>query len=398
MSNDKIKCPECGHEIPVTEVLQHRLSEQVANEVEKRVMREKEKMEAEFKESLSKQQSASLKLIREKLAIEAKKREEAEKKELELIKKQTEMEDKIRHQELEIARRLQEERKLILQKAQKDAEEKYELQNQELRKQLEDSKKASSELERKLRQGSMQTQGEVKELALEEILKQNFPHDLIEEVPKGTTGADIIQKVYSPHGRECGLIAWESKRTKNWTEEWVQKLKDDGRNIGANILVLVSDVLPPKVNNFAIYKGIWVCDFGSILGLTMALRHQLLTVSKVVSAQENKESKKDILYDYLCSPSFASRIESMVESFMAMKQNLDKEKVAMTRIWASREMQINRIIANTGKMYGEIQGVAGSRLPSIEILQLESAADDSEKIDKPKKCKSEQPKNQAGLF
>lgn len=399
MANDQIKCPQCGHEIPITQVLKHRLNEQINVEVAKKVAAEKINLETEIRQKFQEENTNSLKQLQEKLTFEAKKRQEAEKKELDLIKKQTELEDKIRHQDLEIARRLQEERKLIIDKAQKETEEKMSLQNQELRKQLDDTKKALIEAQRKAQQGSMQTQGEVMELALEEMLKQNFPHDVITGVPKGATGADIIQKVFAQHGQECGSIVWESKQTKAWTEDWVQKLKDDGRNIRANILVLVSEILPKNIKNLGFYKGVWVCNFSSILGLTMALRSQLISTAKVISSQEGKEEKKDILYDYLCSPTFANRVESMVENFLSIKNTLEKEKMAMNKIWAARETQVNRMIENTVKMYGEIQGIAGSQLPAIELLQLEAAAPEIiPEVESSKKSKKESPDNQTGLF
>lgn len=399
--NDKIRCPKCGHEIPISEVLQHRLAEQINTEVEKKIASEKEKIESDLRETMAKDQETNLKVLKTRLAIEAKKREQAQQKELEFIKKQAELEDKVKHQELEIARKLQEQRQAIVLKTEKELEEKYDFKNREIRKQLEDTKKALLDAQRKAQQGSMQTQGEVLELALEEMLRQNFPKDIIEPVPKGITGADVIQKVYSNTGTFAGIIIWESKQTKAWTEEWVQKLKDDGRNVHGNLLVLISEVLPKEIKNFGFYRGIWVSNFSSVLGLTTALRSQLIATVKIMASQENKDEKKDILYDYLCSPTFATRIETIVENFLAMKGNLEKEKIAMNKIWTSREIQVNRMIENTAKMYGEIQGIAGTQLPTIELLELEAAVEEietSKEMDKEELKKIDKDSGQAGLF
>ena len=373
MEKDHIKCPKCGYQIPLGEVLQHRLTEQVGAEVSKRVNLEKEKIETELKDRLGKEQTADLKVLKEKLDIESRKRAEAEKKELNFIRKQSEMEDKIKHQDLEIARKMQVERKLIIEKTQNEVTEKYNLQTAEMRKQLEDTKKALTEAQRKAQQGSMQTQGEVMELALEEILKTNFPHDEIKPVPKGINGADIIQIVHTATGQECGSIVWESKQTKAWTEDWVQKLKDDGRNIKGSILVLVSEALPKNAKNFGLYKGIWVTNFGSILGLTMALRNHLIAVSSVITSETGKEEKMSQVYKYICSDNFAQKIQSTVETFDQMKRTIDIEKRAMTKIWAQRETQILRLNDNVAKMYGTIQGIA--QLPDIDILELEAATE-----------------------
>lgn len=398
-NNDKIKCPKCGHEIPISEVLQHRLREQINDEVDKKIAQEKAKLELEIKEKITKENDDNLRTIKQRLMIESKKREEAERKELEFIKKQSDLEDKIKHQELDIARKLQEERKLIMEKTEKEIAEKFDLKSAEMRKQLDDTKKALAEAQRKAQQGSMQTQGEVMELALEEMLKKNFPRDIISPVPKGIIGADIVQQVYSETGNECGKIVWESKQTKAWVEDWVQKLKDDGQNIKANILIIVSESLPRDILNFGLYKGIWVTNFSSTLGLTMALRSQLIVTNKLRSSQINKEGKKDVLYDYLSGAVFANRVETIAENFLSMKNSLEKEKMAMNKIWTVRETQINRMLENTAKMYGEISGITGSQLPAFELLELEAAPEEKEtKKEINKKANIKEDDNQVGLF
>ncbi|MCL5407478.1 MAG: DUF2130 domain-containing protein [Patescibacteria group bacterium] len=398
--SQKIECPKCGHQISVDEaIIQRAVDLKVKNKLDE----EKNKLEIELKKEFEKSQTASLKTLQEKLVIEEKKRREAELKELEFIKKQTDLEDKIRKQDLEIARKIQEERHLIIEKTQKESEEKFHLLNRELRKQLEDTKKALSDAQRKAQQGSMQTQGEVLELSLEEMLKQNFPHDKISAVPKGISGADIIQIVVHPSGQETGMIAWEVKRTKSWTEEWVQKLKDDSRQIKANISVLVSEVLPKNIANFGFYNGIWVCDYASILGLTTALRNQILAVFNTVTVNIGKEEKMEVLYNYLCSPTFSQRVETIVETFINMQRNLEKEKIAFNKIWAVRETQIKRLQDSTIKMYGEIQGIAGKSLPNIELLELESGLDEAENTRKKVSSKNTNPpaggsEDQSSLF
>lgn len=371
----KIQCPKCGHQISVDEAIIQRA---VDLKVKNRLEIEKNKLETELKKEFEINQSNSLKQLQEKLSLEEKKRQAAEQKELEFIKKQTDLEDKIQRQDLEIARKMQEERRTIIEKTQKESEEKFRLLNGELRKQLEDTKKALSDAQRKAQQGSMQTQGEVLELSLEEALKQNFPHDIIEPVPKGVSGADIIQTVVHPSGTSTGIITWESKRTKNWTEEWVQKLKDDSRKIKASVAVLVSETLPKDIENFGFYNGIWVCNYSSVVGLATALRNQILAVFNTVTVNTGKEEKMEVLYNYLCSPTFAEKIEVIVETFLGMQQSLEKEKIAFNRIWAVRETQIKRLQDSTVKMYGEIQGIAGKSLPEIELLELGSGLDEKE--------------------
>ncbi len=357
-----IKCPNCGTEITIDEAIVQKM---VNLKVQKSLEEEKNKLQTELKTQLEKEQAQSLKIIQEKL-------EQSRQKELESIKKQTELEDKIKSQEIKTARKIQEERKLILEKMENDLKSKYELQIQDMQKKLEDTQKAVREAERKAHQGSMQTQGEVLELSVEEMLKSAFPLDKIEPVPKGINGADIIQTVYGSSGRPAGKIAWEMKRTKNWTEEWVQKLKDDSRAIKADISVLISDAMPKDIQNFGSYNGIWVCNYSIVNGVASIMRNQLIAVASAITAETGKDQKMEAIYAYLTSNTFAQKIQALVETFDQMKTSLDTEKRAMTKIWSTRETQILRLTENTAKMYGEIQGIAGAALPAIEILELES--------------------------
>lgn len=361
---NEMKCPKCGHQITIDEAIVQKM---VSLKVQKILDEEKIKLHKQADEI----QNQKTKEWEQKFFAEKTRREAAEKKELALIKRQQELEDREKRMELENARKLMDERKTIEEKTQKELGAKYDLQNEELRKQLEDTKKALSEAQRKAHQGSQQTQGEVLELSLEHSLQQTFPLDKIEPVPKGIKGADIIQIVYTNTGQIAGSIVWESKRTKHWTEDWVQKLKDDARNIKANISVLVAEILPKDINHIHPYNGIWVSDYFSYLGLAHALRQQLITTSQAITASSGKDQKKEMLYDYLISDTFAQRVQAIVETFINMKSALDREKIVMQKVWATREVQITRLTDNTAKMYGEIQGIAGSALPEIEILELE---------------------------
>lgn len=377
---EKIKCPKCGTEVSVDEAIVQKM---VNLRVQKTLQTEKSKLESELKTELEKAQSESLKSIQNKL-------NEARKHELESIKKQAELEDKINAQELETERKIQEERKNIFQKLEKDIEQKYEIQLQEMQKKLEDTQKAVREAERKAHQGSMQTQGEVLELSIEEMLKQNFPTDKIQPVPKGVHGADIVQIVYNQAGQVAGKIVWETKRTKHWTEDWVQKLKDDSRAIRADTAILISNALPREIQNFSKYKGIWVANFSIILGLATAIRSQLIAVSNAVTAETGKDQKMEAVYNYLTSNTFSQKIQSLVETFEHMKTTLENEKKAFYKNWAMRETQILRLTENTAKMYGEIQGIAGKNLPEIKLLELEAGEEGSRQDQKKSKENSDQ--------
>ncbi|MFH1192354.1 MAG: DUF2130 domain-containing protein [bacterium] len=299
---------------------------------------------------------------------------EAQAKEIEIRNEKNKLAEDKKNFELDKLRQLDEERKKIADDAAARAAEEQRYVIAQLQKKLSDATKAKDELSRKLEQGSQQTQGEVLELELEELLKQEFASDEIMPVPKGINGADIIQKVISRSGRNCGQIVWEVKKTKAWCEGWAQKLKDDQRIIKAELAVIVSAVLPENVKGFIFRDGVWICDIKMALALASALRINLEAVAREKAMAVGKNEKVEILYAYLTGVEFKQRVEAIVEAFTGMQDELNKEKRAYQKIWAEREKQIHKVMANTIGMYGDLSGLVA--LPQIKMLELESGAAD----------------------
>ena len=306
--------------------------------------------------------------LEERLAEKDAKLREANEQELVLRKEKLKLEEEKRDFELEKQRQLDEERKTISEEANRKATQESQYQIAQLKKQLTDATKAKDELARKLEQGSQQTQGEVFELQLEDLLKAEFLFDEILPVPKGVNGADIIQKVRDRSGRECGQIAWESKKTKAWSDGWIQKLKDDQRIIKAEVAVIVSVVLPDDIKGFAFRDGVWICDIKLAVALATALRVNLESLSREKAMSVGKNEKMEVLYAYLTGVEFKQRVEAIVEAFSNMDDGLRKERMAYEKIWAEREKQIKKVITNTVGMYGDLSGLV--TLPQIKTLEL----------------------------
>ena len=305
--------------------------------------------------------------------VKVRRQMEEQEKEIEL-RMQKQMSTEMQTKEEALKRRLQEE----LETKQKDKDHQTDLEKRELLKQIEDQKKLVDEMKRKAEQGSMQMQGEILELKIEEILAREFPYDSIEEVPKGIRGADSIQKVHNKRQQHCGTIIIESKRTKAFTADWIPKLKADQRSISAEIAVLVTETMPKGVESFTEINGVWVCSINELVGLVYVLRQTLIKTMAVKSAQVNKGDKMEMLYSFLTGDEFKDQINAIVEGFSAMRQDLDKEKRAMAAIWKRREKQIEVVTDNTINMHASISGIAGKSIPAIQQLEL---GDGLEEID-----------------
>ena len=344
--------------------------EAIEKQVKERVKVEVERLKHDAKKEAETALSLELKDLREQNTEKNKKLEEAQKAELELRKKTRELEEQKKSMELEVARKIDEERNKIKQNALELFSEEHRLKDLEKDKKMSDMLKTIDELKRKGEQGSIQTQGEVLELDLESLLKSKFPVDEIVPVSKGVRGADILQKVYNHSGQYCGTIVWETKSTKLWNDVWISKLKDDQREIKAEISVIVSKVLPEGVSAFTNIEGVWITNPILACSLAEILRTGLIQVSQTKLSAVGKNEKMEAIYNYLSGPGFKQKVEAIVEAFKTMKEDLDKEKRAMTSIWAKREKQIERVIMNTAGMYGDMQGIIGASMPEIKMLEI----------------------------
>lgn len=293
---------------------------------------------------------------------------EAQQVQVELLRKQRELDDAKRELELTVEKRVQESMAMIRQAARQEAEEGLKLKVNEKEQQIASMQRQIEELRRKAEQGSQQLQGEVMELQLEVLLRHKFPLDSIEPVAKGENGGDVLQRIMGPSGQWCGSILWEFKRTKNWSDGWLAKLRNDQRSAKAEVAILVSTALPKEIETFGQLEGVWVTEARLMLPLALALRQSLLDIANARQVQSGQENKMELVYHYLTGSRFRHRIEAIVEKFSDMQDDLDKERKTMTRLWAKREMQIQGVIESTVGMYGDLQGIAGRALPEIEGL------------------------------
>ena len=295
---------------------------------------------------------------------------EAQQAQADLNRKQRELDDAKRELDLTVENRVQAELTTVRDKAKQETETALGLRVREKEEQIASMQRQIEDLKRKAEQGSQQLQGEVQELALEALLRQRFVRDLIEPVQKGEFGGDLIQRVVGPGGQVVGAILWEAKRTKNWSDGWLGKLREDQRAAKADVALIVSQALPKGVQTFDYVDGVWVTDPKCAVAVAVALRESLLALSAARLAGEGQQTKMEMIYRYLTGPRFRHRIEAVVERFTEMQADLDRERKAMTRLWAKREEQIHGVVETMAGLYGDLQGIAGRSLQEIEGLEV----------------------------
>lgn len=415
---NQIKCPNCGTTIDVQDILSHQLEDEIKKKyqdqlkaerdkfktqqedldkakaafeetkrkenelfqerLQKQIADERKTIEAKLKAKLSEEQEEQFKALQNELNEKSEQVKELNRSKIEIEKLKREKEEAKELAQLEAEKKINELLKAEKEKIAKSESEKNELRINELRKQLEDQKKLTAEMQRKQEQGSMQLQGEVQELAIEEWLASNFPLDSIEEIKKGARGADCIQVVNTRAMANCGKIYYESKRTKDFQAGWIEKFKADMRDKEADLGVLVTEAMPSDMERMGLKDGVWVCSFAEFKGLSAVLRESVIQISKVVVSQEGKGDKMHMLYDFLTSNTFRMQVEAIVEGFSQMKNDLESEKRSMARIWKQREKQIDKVVTNTIDMYGSIKGIAGSAIQSVRALELDQNLLDEE--------------------
>lgn len=354
--------------------------QQKEEEANKKLVTEKKKLEEELRESLRKNIVADfenqLKMLQEADKEKEEKLKEARKKELEFLQKEQALKTKEEELELSLQRQLIEEREKLKEQLSKEEAEKlsikeqeYQLRMKEMEKQIEDQKKLVEEMRRKSEQGSMQLQGEVQELMLESLLQTTFPFDKIEEVGKGVRGADCIQTVRNQFGNEAGKIIYESKRTKDFANDWIEKLKTDMRNLGADVAVIVTQTLPKDMDRFGEKDGVYICTFNEVRSVALLLRNALLKIADAKKSQENKGDKMVMLYDYLIGSEFSEQWKAIREGFMTMKLSIQKERDAMEKLWKAREKQLEKVLLNAAHIKGSIEGIAGADAVNLNLLE-----------------------------
>lgn len=389
MTEQTILCPKCGAEIPLSAALTSQIEDRLRRDLESEIHDREQAAREDYERRLAAERdnlqqqaaqasAAEMTDLRDQIAAKNKQLDEARAQELDLRKRQRELEDREQSLSLEVARKVDEERQRIRLETGERLAEEYRFKELEKEKQLNDLRKEIEDLRRKADQGSQQAQGEVAELELEQILATTFPHDQVEPIGKGIRGADVLQRIHTPAGQYCGAILWESKNTRTWGNEWITKLKDDQREKKADLAVLVSVVLPKEVAHFAHLDGVWVTGFPYVIGIATALRANLVQVAMAHLSATGKNEKMEMIYGYLSGVEFRQRVEAIVESFVAMKEDLERERRATEKAWAKRDKQIQRVIQNVAGMYGEMQGIIGKSLPEIESLQLPAPAEDAE--------------------
>lgn len=345
-----------------------------------RIEKEKLKLESELQEKLRKSISTDyenqLKILQQSNSDQEEKLKLARQKELEFLKKVQDLKNKEEEMEINLQKKLAAERSLLTELIRKQEKEKneireteYSLKLRELEKQLDDQKKLAEEMKRKVEQGSMQLQGEVQEMALEEILRNHFPFDLVCEVGKGIRGADCIQQVRNKFGQECGKIIYESKRTENFGGDWIEKFKADMRSTGADVAVLVTKTMPRDLDCFGLKDGIWICTFSEVKALANVLRDGIIRVYNSTKKHENKGDKMHLLYDYLTSNEFNEQWKAIREGFVAMKMSIVNERNAMEKLWKAREKQLEKVLLNAAHVKGSVEGIAGQDSIRLSLLE-----------------------------
>lgn len=417
-SENQIKCPNCGKSIDVQGILAHQLEDKIKQKYQAEIISEKEKYKADqeklkqekndfeckkkkenelFQERLETRLKEEKKAIEEKITarlveeqfdqIEDLQKELNEKSEQvkELNRSKVKIEKLKREKselkeatEAEAQKKLNETLLKETEKIKRSEEEKNEFRFKEMQIQLDDQKKLTEEMKRKQEQGAIQLQGEVQELAIEGWLATKFPLDIIEEIKKGVRGGDCLQIVNTRSIQNCGTIYYESKRTKDFQLSWIEKFKADIREKGANIGVLVTEVMPADMERMGLKEGIWICNYDEFKGLCAVLRESIIQLNTAISSQESKGDKMDMLYAFLTGNIFRMQVSAIVEGFTQMKYDLESEKRSMQRIWKQRDKQIEKVTINTIDMYGSIKGIAGNAIQSVKDLELPNTDEDAQ--------------------
>jgi hypothetical protein len=393
----EIKCPNCGHEFEPSDSIREEVQKELRTKMSEWQKQQQQKFETQLLDEKKKTQQETESLIRKSVSsdfenqlrlLEQNNKDNEEKlklareRELAFLKKQQALQQKENEIDIQLQKMLLEERSKLSDIIRKEEAERnsikdteYQLKLKDMEEKLESQRKLAEEMRRKSEQGSMQSQGESQELLLEELLRSSFPFDVITEVGKGVRGADCILTVRNNLGQECGKIIFESKRTKDFANDWIEKLKADMRSQGADVAVIVTQTLPKDMEKFGEKEGVWICSFAEVKPVVQMLRDGIIKISSALKSQENRGDKMNLLYNYLTSREFAEQWQAIREGFMSMKLSIQKERDAMERLWKQREKQLEKVLLNAAHVRGSIEGISGT---DVDLTLLENYNDTDE--------------------
>jgi hypothetical protein len=402
-----VKCPHCGNKFSPEEAIGHDIRLQVEKEFEQKMTENSRRLEERIRKQELEKYTSQIRLLEDDRKAKAYRLRELENASLNLQQREHQIKEREERAEIEMKRRLLEREKLLREQLERTAREKVMLEveererklarerealdlvmkkrvqeetekareeermkHAELQKKLDDQIRLVNEMKRKSEQGSMQTQGEVQELAIEHYLASAFSRDEIEEISKGKRGGDCVHIVKNEYNHICGRILYESKRTKHFSYEWISKIKDDMRLQQADLGVLVTEVLPDGMTRFGEVEGIWVCTFVEFKALALLFRQNLVRIGEVLASQENKGDKMQMIYSYVTGNEFKQKLEAAFESYHEMQEDLVREKTLFTSQWARREKRLLKAMENLVSLYGDVRGIAGGAVQEIRALEM----------------------------
>jgi len=402
-----VKCPHCGNKFTPEDAIGHDIRLQLEKEFEHKLQNYGKTLSENIRKQEGERYKTQLNLLEEDRKAKSQRLRELESAAISLEKRELQVRTKEEQMELEMKRRLLEREKIIRQEAEKNALDKVEVQfhereqklhrereslellmqkklqevagkirdeermrTAELQKKLDDQAKLIHEMKRRSEQGSMQMQGEIQELAIEEFLADSFPRDAVEEISKGKRGGDCVHVVKDPYGRSCGKILYESKRTKHFSADWIGKLKDDMRLNQADVGVIVTEAFPEGMTRFGERDGVWICTFTEFKALAFLFRANLVRIGEVLASQENKGDKMQMIYSYVTGTEFKQKLEAAFESYNEMQEDLMREKTLLMTQWAKREKKLFKAMENLIALYGDVRGIAGGAVQEIKSLEI----------------------------
>jgi hypothetical protein len=346
--------------------------QEVEDQVAEKLKAERGTLTEQLRARLAKEQVEQTKALERELEEKSKQIIESNRKELELRKQQQKLKEEKEAIELTVQQQIDDKTKKIFEEATQKASEEQQFKIREKDNLIKSMQGQIENLKRRAESGSQEAQGEAMEGALKDILQQTFPLDRIEEIKKGQQGADVVQVVRNASVKECGRILWESKYTKDFQKGWIEKLKRDQQDEGAEIAIIVTTSLPKEIKNFGPFENVWITDFSSAMGLSAALRVGLINSAREKVLTDNQETLKDFIYKYITGQEFLLQIRAVAEAFIRMQGDLNKEKRAMERIWKSREKQIETVLSNISGIRGSLEGYIGQKiLLPLETLSLD---------------------------
>jgi hypothetical protein len=364
------KCDECGRFVVPDQADFERLRKENEASLRAQVA---EEVRTQVTEEIRDEKAQEIRRLETRIANVEGQRDEAQQHERELRAQKEAVEEKGRTFDRLIDKKAEEKAARLFDAKNREWQEKLDESNREIEEQKILRKAEAQkldELRRQMTQGAPSPWGDVLRDEVANRYTAAHPNDEVRVIPKGQAGADILitPRVY---GVECEPINAEVKHAKDWQNEWLDKAKQDSRDYGAALTVIVSKTLPKELtaSGVGVIANVIIAGPLASLPVLRLLRDRLIGEARARAAGEDMVDAGRRIIQWAASTAFRNEVTRIVEAALAAENDIRLAQEYFRNFCRKQRKYLDRIMMGIVEVYGAIREFGGPAVQTIPMLE-----------------------------